>query len=63
MKKYFQKWYNEQENKPPYVDGEEFAKRAWNAALAEVMRTSQYYYLDGREWRDFKRSVKNLKWK
>lgn len=61
MKKYFEKWYNSQENKPPYIDGKEFAKKAWNAAVAECSELSNWAakYSDDPP----SKTLKRLKWK
>lgn len=65
MKKHFNRWFDNKLDVDRTKDGyeREIAIRAWNAALASVMEESQYVICDDREFVDFKRSIKGLKYK
>jgi hypothetical protein len=65
MKKYFNKWFDNKLNVDRTKDGYErdIAILAWNAALSQVMEQSQYVISYDQEFKNFKRSIKSLKYK
>lgn len=65
MKKHFNKWFDKNLNTDQTkTDNErEIAIRAWNAAIGHCLDNAQFHYVTGREFRNYKNDMRQLKYK